>query len=81
MAVLKILTCKHGCTDECIECCDDEIARLKQWHAEIVALSAGWDDNGPTGPRYPLSWESAGRLAIDYARAALTPNAELSGPL
>lgn len=38
---------------------------------DIVALSAGWDENGSTGPRHPLSWESVGRVAMDYARYAL----------
>jgi hypothetical protein len=52
----------------------DEIERLKKWHAEIVALSAGWDEDGSTGPRDPLSWETVGRMAMDYARAALRPN-------
>ena len=38
----------------------------------IVDLSAGWNKNGSTGPRHPLSWESVGRVAMDYARYALS---------
>jgi hypothetical protein len=39
-----------------------------QW---ILDMSAGWDSLGSTGPRKPLSWESVGRMSLDYARAAL----------
>ena len=39
----------------------------------IVELSAGWDEDRSTGPRAPLSWESVARMAMDYARAALSP--------
>ena len=53
----------------------DEINHLRKWHTEIVALSAGWDEAGSTGPKEPLSWETVGRMAMDYARAALRPNA------
>lgn len=53
----------------------DEIEKLKKWHMEIVLLSAGWDEDGSTGPKDPLSWETVGRMAMDYARAALRPNA------
>jgi len=37
----------------------------------IAGLSAGWDDDGSTGPKEPLSWESVGRMALDHARAAI----------
>ena len=37
----------------------------------ILDLSAGWDEHGSTGPKVPWSWESVGRMAMDYARAAL----------
>ena len=38
---------------------------------DIVDLSAGWDQDGSTGPRPPLSWETVARMAMDYARAGL----------
>lgn len=44
---------------------------LRGWLKEIENLSAGYDADGSTGPRRPLSWESVGRMALDYARAAL----------
>lgn len=45
----------------------------------IEGLSAGWDEHGSTGPREPYSWETVARMAMDYARAALsTPAAEPS---
>ena len=47
------------------------LAAAQEALREIVALSAGWDDDGSMGPRHPLSWESVGRMAMDYARAAL----------
>lgn len=43
----------------------------RRWIEEIVALASGWDEDGAIGPREPLSWESVGRLALDYARAWL----------
>lgn len=52
----------------------DEIEKLKKWHMEIVLLSAGWGEDGSTGPKDPLSWETVGRMAMDYARAALRPS-------
>lgn len=55
------------------------IAELEARHAEIIALSAGWDEHGSIGPRGPLSWESVGRLAMDISRAALGSNVELRG--
>lgn len=51
----------------------EENERLRKAHAAIVDLSAGWDEDGSTGPRDPLSWETVGRLAMDYSRAALKP--------
>lgn len=45
-------------------------ALIANSHA-IVALTGGWDEQGATGPRAPLSWETVARMAIDYARAAL----------
>lgn len=27
---LKLKTCKHGCTGECLACYDEEIARLRE---------------------------------------------------
>jgi hypothetical protein len=47
--------------------------RLVKALGRIHALSAGWDDDGSLGPKSPLSWESVGRMALDYARAALQP--------
>lgn len=38
---------------------------------KIVDMSAGWDDQGSTGPIAPLSWESVGRVSMDIARALL----------
>ena len=38
---------------------------------EIAALSVGWDEDGSTGPKPPLSWETVARMAMDYARAAI----------
>lgn len=42
---------------------------------QIVALSAGWDVDGSTGPKHPLSWESAARCAMDYAKYAIAATA------
>ncbi|MHB9021329.1 MAG: hypothetical protein ACYC3A_05840 [Halothiobacillus sp.] len=56
-----------------------ENAILRNGHAEIVSLSAGWDEHGSTGPRSQLSWESVGRLAMDISLAAMGPNVEGKG--
>jgi hypothetical protein len=48
-----------------------EVARLREALKAIGALSAGWDEDGSLGPKEPLSWESVGRMSLDYARAAL----------
>lgn len=45
--------------------------KIKIYLTEIVALSAGWDDDGSTGPKEPFCWETIARVAMDYARAAL----------
>lgn len=39
---------------------------------DIVALAAGWDEDGATGPKEPYSWESIARMAMDYAHYAIT---------
>lgn len=57
----------------------DEIERLTNTLTEIVNLSAGWDDEGSTGPKEPFSWETVARVALDYARSELVYNAVLSG--
>lgn len=49
----------------------ETIGRLRERHEWIVALSAGWDANGSTGPIEPFSWETVGRMALDYSRGAL----------
>jgi hypothetical protein len=45
MTVLKLKACKHGNTDECVACYDEEIARLR------AALSAvkSWDIGNALG--------------------------------
>ena len=40
------------------------VEEVQKWLKEIEALSAGWDEDGSTGPRIPLSWESVGRMAM-----------------
>lgn len=40
MAVLKPQTCKHGCTDECLACYDEELARLQEIEAAARNLVA-----------------------------------------
>jgi len=45
---------------------------LKDILRDIVSLSAGWDANGSTGPRPPLSWEDVARFAMDMARTELS---------
>lgn len=37
---LKRKTCKHGCTDECLACYDDEISRLREIEAAARNLIA-----------------------------------------
>ena len=44
---------------------------VPNWYQEIVNLSAGWDEDGSLGPKEPYTWETVGRLALDYAKAAL----------
>ena len=58
-----------------------QIVALRERHLKIAALSAGWDEDGSIGPVDPLSWESVGRLALDYARAALSTPAPKVVPL
>ena len=57
----------QGAKVEC-QCAPDLLEACQR----IVDLSAGWNKNGSTGPRHPLSWESVGRVAMDYARYALS---------
>lgn len=45
----------------------DQLADFKY----IADLSNGWDEDGSTGPRSPLSWETVARIALDIARANL----------
>ena len=52
---------------------DARVAKLICFHKEIVDLSEGWDDQGSIGPKQPWSWESIGRMALDFSQAALTP--------
>lgn len=49
-----------------------ELDGANKAHREIVALAAGWDEDGAIGPRDPMSWETVGRLAMDISRYALT---------
>ena len=44
---------------------------LLAMHEAIASLASGWDEEGALGPREPLSWETVGRMAMDYARAAI----------
>ena len=46
-------------------------AQCKNWYQAIVDLSAGWDEEGSLGPKDPYTWETVGRLALDYAKAGL----------
>lgn len=66
---LKLPTCKHGCTDECLACYDEEIARLRDAleRAADVARNAceGWND--------ALMHEGA-KMAGDAVQALLVPN-------
>jgi len=52
-----------------------EVERLRAALREIEAISAGWDEDGPTVPAHGISWRSAGLLAVDLARAALRDTA------
>lgn len=45
--------------------------KIKMLLVAIVDLSEGWDEYGSTGPKKPFSWETVGRAAMDYAKAAL----------
>ena len=50
------------------------VARLEnyeRWCVEIVGLASGWDEHGAIGPKEPFCWETVGRVAMDYANAAL----------
>lgn len=60
---------------------DAQILALRERHFKIAALSAGWDEDGSIGPVDPLSWESVGRLSMDYARSALSTPPPLVVPL
>jgi hypothetical protein len=55
-----------------------EVVRLREEREEIVKSFRliletvhAWDDDGAIGPKPPLSYETAARMAWDYARAAL----------
>jgi hypothetical protein len=56
----------------------DAVQGLLERHRKIVALSAGWDEDGSLGPRRPYSWETVARLAMDYARAAIAAAEKLA---
>lgn len=49
----------------------EEIEEMRNVFDKIIALSAGWDDEGSTGPKEPFCWETIARVAMDYARSAL----------
>lgn len=78
MAVLKLKTCRHGNTDECLACYDEEIARLRAALETIKRHVVGEAAiNWSCGP---ATYQSRMYLA-DVCDAALTPNAELTdGP-
>jgi len=44
---------------------------LRKWSQHICDIAEGWDSEGATVPKKPLSWESAARMAMDYAKAGL----------
>jgi hypothetical protein len=46
-------------------------ASVLDYHRKIVALAEGWDADGATGPKSPLSWESVARMAMDFSQAAI----------
>lgn len=48
MAVLKIPRCKHGCTDECLLCYDEELAALRPIADAAKGLAHGEDWNNGT---------------------------------
>lgn len=57
----------HSTADGVPACADPR----DKWLREIVGL-VHWDKDGATGPvRQGMSWESIGRLALDYAKAAI----------
>jgi len=58
----------------------ERVTEMEEMLKAIVDLSAGWDEDGSLGPRAPLSWESVGRVAMDYARSVLPPAAPERGP-
>lgn len=66
-----------GLEDECwrwrerLLAAEERERQLRERLQWILDMSAGWDSLGSTGPRKPLSWESVGRMSLDYARAAL----------
>ena len=47
------------------------LANFERWCVEIVGLASGWDEHGALGPKAPYCWETVGRVAMDYANAAL----------
>ncbi len=38
---------------------------------EWIVDLASWDEDGAIAPKYPYSWETIARVALDYARGAL----------
>lgn len=47
------------------------LANFERWCVEIVGLASGWDEHGALEPKAPFCWETVGRMAMDYANAAL----------
>ena len=52
-----------------------------KWHQEIAALAEGYDEEGATGPRRPLTWETIARMALDYSRWALKESGVNAEPM
>ena len=52
---------------------EQENRRFRHFCQLISDLADGYDEKGATGHQEPLSWETVGRLAIDYANAAFPP--------
>jgi hypothetical protein len=50
------------------------LANFERWCIEIVGLASGWDEHGAISPKKPYCWETVGRVAMDYANAALNDN-------